>query len=282
MDSSEVKELVDEMGDSIDQLETSLAPLLKQSLASSTSKLPLLDKAKLYVLATYAIDSVLFSYLRLNGQNIKDHPVVQEITRVRSYFQKIKEAETGPTQRNATLDKDAAARFIKHGLSGNDKYDQARQDRLAAEKAGAKRKAEELEASAQWGSQNRFAGAAKRMKAEESSVPVVKADAASDDDDATLESKAEKKAAKHQRRMERKMAKQSPADTPAPDAGAEGSSAAAPGETEGKKRKGPRSNHETFEALLNGPIEKKDKKKKRKSRGEVRQELEDKRAREMK
>jgi len=263
MDSSDVKELVEDMSGSIDDLEASLAPLLNATLSSSTSKLPLLDKAKLYVLATYAIDSVLFSYLRLNGQNVKEHPVVQEIMRVRSYFNKIKEVEAGPAQRSATLDKDAAARFIKHGLSGNDKYDQARQERLAADKSGAKRKAEEFEASAQYGSGNRFAGMAKRMKAEEATVPVVKADDASDDDDDET-SKADKKAAKQQRRAERAQAKQSSADSEAQD----DSSAAAPKKSGGKSKTAPRSNRETFEALLNGPVPKKEKKKNRKSKGE--------------
>ncbi|KAM0718123.1 hypothetical protein Q7P37_006455 [Cladosporium fusiforme] len=265
MDSSDVKDLVDDMSGSIDDLESALAPLLNASLSASTSKLPLLDKAKLYILATYAIDSVLFSCLRLNGQNMKDHPVAQELMRVRSYFQKVKEAENGPAQRTATLDKDAAARFIKHGLSGNDKYDQARQDRLAAEKAGAKRKAEEFEASAQFGSGNRFAGMAKRMKAEEATVPVVKAADASDDEDGEAGgSKSEEKAAKHQRRMDRKIAKQSPADS-----SAEGGNGYGTGEAARKKKLGPRSNHETFEALLNGPIPKKENKnKKRKSKGE--------------
>jgi exosome complex protein LRP1 len=266
MDSSDVKELVEDMSGSIDDLEASLAPLLNATLSSSTSKLPLLDKAKLYVLATYAIDSVLFSYLRLNGQNVKDHPVVQEIMRVRSYFNKIKEVEAGPAQRNTTLDKDAAARFIKHGLSGNDKYDQARQDRLAADKSGAKRKAEEFEASAQYGSGNRFAGMAKRMKAEEATVPVVKASEASDDDDdaETSTSKAARKAAKHQRRVEKALARESVVDNGAQDE----SSVAAPKETGGKRKNAPRSNRETFEALLNGPVPKKEKKKSRESKGE--------------
>ncbi|GAB7325019.1 hypothetical protein MBLNU13_g08817t1 [Cladosporium sp. NU13] len=259
MDSSDVKELVEDMSASIDDLEASLAPLLNASLSASTSKLPLLDKAKLYVLATYAIDSVLFSYLRLNGQNVKDHPVVQEIMRVRSYFNKIKEVEAGPVQRNTTLDKDAAARFIKHGLAGNDKYDQARQDRKAVE-ASAKRKAEEFEASARFGSQNRFAGMAKRMKAEEPSITVVKADDASSDDEATADSKAEKKAAKQQRRAEAKQ-----------DSEAQGEdSATASTKPSRKSKTAPRSNHETFQALLNGPVPKKEKKK-RKSRGEAQQ-----------
>ncbi|KAM0704531.1 hypothetical protein Q7P35_008765 [Cladosporium inversicolor] len=258
MDSSDVKELVEDMTASIDDLEASLAPLLNATLSSSTSKLPLLDKAKLYVLATYAIDSVLFSYLRLNGQNVKDHPVVQEIMRVRSYFNKIKEVEAGPVQRNTTLDKDAAARFIKHGLAGNDKYDQARADRKAVE-ASAKRKAEEFEASARFGSQNRFAGMAKRMKAEEPQITVVKADDASSDDEA----KAEKKAAKQQRRAERAEAKQ--------DSEAQGGDSPATSTRSGGKRKtAPRSNHETFQALLNGPVPKKEKKK-RKTRDEAQQ-----------
>jgi exosome complex protein LRP1 len=275
MDSSDVKELVEDMSGSIDDLEASLAPLLNATLSSSTSKLPLLDKAKLYVLATYAIDSVLFSYIRLNGKNVKDHPVVQEIMRVRSYFNKIKEVEAGPVQRNTTLDKDAAARFIKHGLAGNDKYDQARQDRKAIE-AGAKRKAEEFDASARFGSQNRFAGMAKRMKAEEGSITVVKADDATSDEEATPDSKAERKAAKHQRRAERAKAKESAVDGETQEEG----SAAASTETGGKKRTAPRSNHETFQALLNGPTPKKEKKK-RKTRGEAQQALEDKRAQEM-
>ena len=255
MDSSDVKELVEDMSASIDDLEASLAPLLNASLSASTSKLPLLDKAKLYVLATYAIDSVLFSYLRLNGQNVKDHPVVQEIMRVRSYFNKIKEVEAGPVQRNATLDKDAAARFIKHGLAGNDKYDQARQDRKAVE-ASAKRKAEEFEASARFGSQNRFAGMAKKMKAEEPSITVVKADDASSDDEAT----AEKKATKQQRRADAKQDSEGQGED----------SAAASTKPSRKSKTAPRSNHETFQALLNGPVPKKEKKK-RKSRGEAQQ-----------
>jgi exosome complex protein LRP1 len=275
MDSSDVKDLVEDMSGSIDDLEAALAPLLNATLSSSVSKLPLLDKAKLYVLATYAIDSVLFSYIRLNGKNVKDHPVVQEIMRVRSYFNKIKEVEAGPVQRNTTLDKDAAARFIKHGLAGNDKYDQARQDRKAIE-AGAKRKAEEFDASARFGSQNRFAGMAKRMKAEEGSITVVKADDATSDEEATPDSKAERKAAKHQRRAERAKAKESAVDGETQEEG----SAAASTETGGKKRTAPRSNHETFQALLNGPTPKKEKKK-RKTRGEAQQALEDKRAQEM-
>lgn len=56
------------------------------------------------------------AYLRLHGVNAKDHPVFRELTRVKQYFEKIKSLETEPEQRTMRLDKEAAGRFIKHGL----------------------------------------------------------------------------------------------------------------------------------------------------------------------
>lgn len=40
----------------------------------------------------------------------------RELTRVKQYFEKIKALETEPEKRTMTLDKQAAGRFIKHGL----------------------------------------------------------------------------------------------------------------------------------------------------------------------
>ncbi len=65
MDTSNVLSLLEQLDDEIDDLEGSLAPLLKAAISQTTSKLPLLDKAKLYVLATYAIESMLFCKLNL-------------------------------------------------------------------------------------------------------------------------------------------------------------------------------------------------------------------------
>jgi exosome complex protein LRP1 len=60
MDSSDILSHLEQLDDEIDDLEDSLAPLIKTALSDTASKLPLLDKAKLYVLTTYAIESVLF------------------------------------------------------------------------------------------------------------------------------------------------------------------------------------------------------------------------------
>ena len=133
MDSTAILELIDQLDDDVDDLEESLAPLLKTVLSESASKLPILDKAKLYILVTYAIESILFgssqagfpimlcanfdlAYLRINGIKARDHPVFKELTRVKQYFDKIKAAEEPPAERTTILDKGAAARFIKAGL----------------------------------------------------------------------------------------------------------------------------------------------------------------------
>lgn len=63
MDASSILTLLEQLDDEIDDLEESLSPLLSATLAETSSKLPLLDRAKLYVLVTYAIESVLFCEL---------------------------------------------------------------------------------------------------------------------------------------------------------------------------------------------------------------------------
>ena len=60
MEVSDLEPLVELLDDSIDDLEEALEPLLRSALLDVAGKLPLLDKAQLYVLVTYAIESILF------------------------------------------------------------------------------------------------------------------------------------------------------------------------------------------------------------------------------
>ncbi|EMC98038.1 hypothetical protein BAUCODRAFT_32044 [Baudoinia panamericana UAMH 10762] len=286
MDTADIEAQVEDLSSNIDDLEEALAPLLKTALSTSASKLPLLDKAKLYVHATYAIESILFSALRLNGVDAKSHPIFQELNRVKEYFAKIKTAETAGTKRSTTVDKVAAGRFIKQGLAGNEKYDRERAERVAREQAGAKRKFQELAGGV--GTHTRFDGAAKRLRAEEDAVAVVRASSLDDEDvpvtsdnanGTSAQDKEARRAAKRQRRLERRLAED-----------ADGASSTDIAQ-EGQPRDtmvhypGSESTNEALAALsgsLHQAETKRVKKKKRKSRGETQQELEDKRANEMK
>ncbi|DAA76829.1 TPA_exp: Exosome-associated family protein [Trichophyton benhamiae CBS 112371] len=143
-EASDLTPLLEQLEDSIDDIEEVLEPLLERGLTATAQKLPLLDKAKLHVLLSYSIESLIFSYLRLNDVDAKEHPVFRELNRVRQYHEKIKTLEAPPEKRTMTLDTQAAGRFIKHGLAGNDKYDLERAEREAKEKALAQLRAAQL------------------------------------------------------------------------------------------------------------------------------------------
>ena len=61
MEITDLVPLIEALDDNIDDLEEALEPLLINTLSDTAGKLPLLDKAQLYVLVTYAIESTLFS-----------------------------------------------------------------------------------------------------------------------------------------------------------------------------------------------------------------------------
>lgn len=128
--------MVEQLEDNIDDLDENLEPLLKAGLFATTKTLPVLEKAKLYVVVVYAIESLLFcklrrspetglilaaAYLRLHGVAAKEHAVFRELTRVKQYFEKIKLAEEGAVKprENLSLNKEAAGRIISHALVGH-------------------------------------------------------------------------------------------------------------------------------------------------------------------
>lgn len=55
--------LLEQLEDDIDEVEDALEPLLNQALAATAQKMPVMDKAKLHVLITYTLESLLFCTL---------------------------------------------------------------------------------------------------------------------------------------------------------------------------------------------------------------------------
>lgn len=147
---TDLPDLVEDLEVNIDELTETLAPLLPPNTLSKTAtSLPLLEKSKLYVLAAYAIESTLFSTLQASGADAKSHAIFTELARLKAYFGKIKDAEDHFTnlaakENRARLDVGAAQRFIKHGLAGNERYDEMRKERMAREKERALEKARAL------------------------------------------------------------------------------------------------------------------------------------------
>jgi len=235
METTDLTPLLEDLTAHIDDLETSLAPLLNSPLSTTSSRLPLLDKAKLHILTTYAIESILFSALKLNGVDARNHAVFSELTRVKQYFDKIKEAEATPQQPTVTLNKEAAGRFIKHGLSGNDKYDRERVQKQEKEREVAKQQFAEM--SSTIGTAGRFRHVGKRKAGDAEAEELVMGDVAADVQEATPNSankrakqeevkqepaaeKAEKKEEQRKQHVGRKLyKKKQPKAQTAPKAG---------------------------------------------------------------
>lgn len=142
MDVSDVTPQLDQLDDDLNTLQDALKPLLGD-LGDLSSKLPLLDKAKLYVLTSYAIESLLFSALRLNEVDTKNHPVFTELTRVKQYFEKIQKLETPPAERENTVNKEAVARFVRNDLSDNKDIKDRLAELISRERAKAAAKSSE-------------------------------------------------------------------------------------------------------------------------------------------
>ncbi|KAM5347031.1 hypothetical protein ACJ41O_010036 [Fusarium nematophilum] len=131
---------LDRLDVQLDDLEDTLQPLLG-NLEGMASELPLLDKAKLFSLTAYAIESLLFSSLKLEGTDAQNHAVLTELKRVQQYFGKIKAAEApapAPEEpRNLTVNQEAAARILKADLSDNKTISSKLAEKIAEERAKA-------------------------------------------------------------------------------------------------------------------------------------------------
>ncbi|KAF7543899.1 hypothetical protein G7046_g9909 [Stylonectria norvegica] len=136
---SDVKDLtpdLDRLDSQLDDLEETLQPLLG-NLEGISSQLPLLDKAKLFSLTAYAIESLLFSSLKLEGNDAQNHAVFAELKRVQQYFAKIKAVEEPPAARNMTVNQEATARILKADLSDNKLISTKLAEKIAEERAKA-------------------------------------------------------------------------------------------------------------------------------------------------
>ncbi|KAF4979368.1 hypothetical protein FZEAL_4409 [Fusarium zealandicum] len=129
---------LDRLDVQLDDLEETLQPLLG-NLEGMASELPLLDKAKLFSLTAYAIESLLFSSLKLEGADAQNHAVFTELKRIQQYFGKIKAIESPAVEepRNLTVNREAAARILKADLADNKTISSKLAEKIAEERAKA-------------------------------------------------------------------------------------------------------------------------------------------------
>ena len=118
----------------LEALEAALSPMYSySSLAQLNTQLPTDDMMKVNTAVAYALQSLYFVCMQTYGEDLTDHPLNQELDRIKDYIKQVQSFLSAKSQPPATphIDKETATRFINHQVSQQVKTEEA----LAASRA---------------------------------------------------------------------------------------------------------------------------------------------------
>ncbi|XP_073409886.1 nuclear nucleic acid-binding protein C1D [Dendrobates tinctorius] len=110
----EIHEYLAAFNDSVSTVDEMLNKMMSVPRSELLQKIDPLEQAKLDLVSAYTLNSLFWVYLTTQGINPKEHAVKDELERIRSYMNRVKEITD--RKKAARLDKGAAQRFIKHAL----------------------------------------------------------------------------------------------------------------------------------------------------------------------
>ncbi|GAA6227564.1 nuclear nucleic acid-binding protein C1D isoform X1 [Lates japonicus] len=129
----EIDEQLTSFDSSVSSVKTMLEKLMSMPRNDLLQKLDPLDQAKLDLMSAYTLNSLFWMYLVTQGVNPREHGIKQELERIRTYMNRVKEITD--KRKAARLDKGAAARFVRNAL-----YDP--EEKESRKKAAAKKAAD--------------------------------------------------------------------------------------------------------------------------------------------
>lgn len=87
---------------------------LQKAMEIKTDELSKEERLQLDIFLTYAVNSLYFMYLRVNGDNISTHPLKHELGRIKEAMERQK--TIADKSFRPRVDEGAAKRFVKAGL----------------------------------------------------------------------------------------------------------------------------------------------------------------------
>ncbi|KAM9065813.1 nuclear nucleic acid-binding protein C1D [Sarcophilus harrisii] len=111
---TEIHDYLSTFDNSLRSVDEMLKTMMSVSRNELLQKLDPLEQAKLDLVSAYTLNSMFWVYLATQGVNPKEHPVKQEIDRIRIYMNRVKEITD--KKMAAKLDKGAASRFVRNAL----------------------------------------------------------------------------------------------------------------------------------------------------------------------
>ncbi|OMJ79302.1 hypothetical protein SteCoe_20725 [Stentor coeruleus] len=110
---AELKENLKSLSLSLDTLGTNLNPVFEfDSLSDLNSQLSIEDSLKLNTALAYTLHSLYYVLLKTQGKDVSEHPLKQEIERIKEYVGKVQEALTEKQQPAVRIDKPLANKLI--------------------------------------------------------------------------------------------------------------------------------------------------------------------------
>ncbi|ORX36778.1 hypothetical protein BD324DRAFT_681543 [Kockovaella imperatae] len=132
------------------------AVLSRPSWTETVDQMNPLDRAKLDILMAYAINDLVWMYLKVKGVDPASHDVSTELDRIKTYYGKIRAAEEPKAQPSRKIDVPAANRFISSAIPKSQKEHHASTSAQAMAQSQAKRAVEEAESIERTGMDRRF------------------------------------------------------------------------------------------------------------------------------
>ncbi|XP_059842161.1 nuclear nucleic acid-binding protein C1D [Hemitrygon akajei] len=111
---TEIHEYLVAFEESVKCADGMLKSLMSTPRSEQLQKLDPLEQAKLDLASAYALNSLFWIYLVTQGINPKEHAVKQELERIRTYMNKVKEITD--RKKAARLDKGVASRIVRNAL----------------------------------------------------------------------------------------------------------------------------------------------------------------------
>ncbi|XP_068183731.1 nuclear nucleic acid-binding protein C1D [Antennarius striatus] len=127
----EIDEQLTGFDSSVSTVKAMLEQLISMPRNELQQKLDPLEQAKLDLMSVYTLNSLFWMYLVTRGVNPREHGIKQELERIRTYMNKVKEITD--KKKAARLDKGAAARFVRNALYEPDEKDSRK--KVASKKA---------------------------------------------------------------------------------------------------------------------------------------------------
>lgn len=110
----EIDEQLTGFDSSVNSMNSMIEKLLSMPRNELQQKLDPLDQAKLDLMSAYTLNSLFWMYLVTQGVNPREHGIKQELERIRTYMNRVKEITD--KKNAARLDKGAASRFVRNAL----------------------------------------------------------------------------------------------------------------------------------------------------------------------